>query len=43
MPLTTTDQIRLNSAAGHLQLGDAMDAFLASLAIKLYRTGADYP
>jgi predicted Zn-dependent protease len=27
MPLTTTDQIRLNSAAGHLQLGDAMDAW----------------
>jgi predicted Zn-dependent protease len=27
MPLNTTDQIRLNSAAGHLQLGDAMDAW----------------
>jgi predicted Zn-dependent protease len=27
MPLTTTDQIRLNSAAGHLQLGDPMDAW----------------
>ena len=27
MPLSTTDQIRLNSAAGHLQLGDAMDAW----------------
>ena len=27
MPLTTTDQIRLNSAAGHLQLGDALDAW----------------
>jgi predicted Zn-dependent protease len=25
--MTTTDQIRLNSAAGHLQLGDAMDAW----------------
>jgi hypothetical protein len=25
MPLNTTDQIRLNSAASHLQLGDAMD------------------
>ena len=27
MPLTTTDQIRLNAAAGHLQIGDAMDAW----------------
>jgi predicted Zn-dependent protease len=27
MPLNATDQIRLNSAAGHLQLGDAMDAW----------------
>jgi len=27
MPLSTTDQIRLNSAAGHLQLGGAMDAW----------------
>jgi predicted Zn-dependent protease len=27
MPLSTTDQIRLNSAAGHLQLGDALDAW----------------
>ena len=27
MPLSSTDQIRLNSAAGHLQLGDAMDAW----------------
>ena len=26
MPLNTTDQIHLNAAAGHLQLGDAMDA-----------------
>jgi hypothetical protein len=27
VPLTTTDQTRLNSAAGHLQLGGAMDAW----------------
>jgi predicted Zn-dependent protease len=27
VPLNTTDQIRLNSAAGHLQLGDALDAW----------------
>jgi len=27
MPLNTTDQIRLNAAAGHLQIGDAMDAW----------------
>ncbi len=27
MPLTTADQIHLNSAAGHLQLGDAMGAW----------------
>ena len=27
MPLCTADQIRLNSAAGHLQLGNAMDAW----------------
>ncbi len=26
MPLNTTDQIRLNSAAGHLQLGDEAEA-----------------
>jgi hypothetical protein len=27
VPLTFTDQIHLNAAAGHLQLGDAMDAW----------------
>ena len=27
MPLNATDQIHLNTAAGHLQLGDAMDAW----------------
>jgi len=27
MPLNTTDQLHLNAAAGHLQLGDAMDAW----------------
>ena len=26
MPLNATDQLHLNAAAGHLQLGDAMDA-----------------
>jgi hypothetical protein len=25
--MTTTDQLHLNAAAGHLQLGDAMDAW----------------
>jgi Tfp pilus assembly protein PilF len=27
MPLSPTDQLHLNTAAGHLQLGDAMDAW----------------
>jgi predicted Zn-dependent protease len=27
MPLNTTDRLHLNAAAGHLQLGDAMDAW----------------
>jgi hypothetical protein len=27
MPLNTTDRLHLNTAAGHLQLGDAMDAW----------------
>jgi len=27
MPLNATDQLHLNTAAGHLQLGDAMDAW----------------
>jgi len=27
MPLSATDQLHLNAAAGHLQLGDAMDAW----------------
>jgi hypothetical protein len=35
MPLNTTDQIRLNSAAGHLQLGDAMDAWHELLPLRV--------
>jgi hypothetical protein len=31
--MSPTDQIRLNSAAGHLQLGDAMDAWHEQLVI----------
>jgi hypothetical protein len=27
VPLNTTDRLHLNTAAGHLQLGDALDAW----------------